>query len=174
MKKLLIPDMYYKDIYSINYKLLKEKNIKCLLFDLDNTISPEFIKKPTKEMILHFQKLDEMGFKVIIISNALKRRVKPFKEILNVDASHTSCKPLSFKYKKIMKIYNYNPEQIAAIGDQIYTDIKGANKINITSILVNPLSPRESIFTKINRLKENKLFKKLSKQKILIKGEYYE
>ena len=78
------------------------------------------------------------------------------------------------KYKKIMKLYGYNVEEIAAIGDQIYTDIKGANKLNITSILVNPLSPRESLFTKINRLKENKLFKKLSKQKILTKGEYYE
>ena len=174
MKNIYIPDIYSKDIYSINYTKLKKQNIKCLLFDLDNTIAPEHIKEPTKEMINHFQKLEEMGFKVIIISNALKNRVKPFKEKLNIDACHTACKPLPHKYKKIMELYNLEPENIAAIGDQIYTDIKGANKLDITSILVNPLSNRESIITKINRLKEKRLFKKFQKQKTLIKGEYYE
>ncbi len=174
MKDLLIPDIYAQSIYTIDYKKLKEKGIKCLLFDLDNTITQTYVKTPSKEIINKFEEIEELGFKVIILSNALKSRLKPFKEILNVDTSALSCKPLSFKYKKIMMMYNYDEKDIAAIGDQLYTDIKGANKLNITSILVNPLSKRESILTKYNRIKENKLFNKWEKQGIFERGVYYE
>ena len=174
MKDLLIPDIYAQSIYTIDYKKLKEKGIKCLLFDLDNTIAQTYVKTPSKEIINKFEEIEELGFKVIILSNALKSRLKPFKEILNVDTSALSCKPLSFKYKKIMMMYNYDEKDIAAIGDQLYTDIKGANKLNITSILVNPLSKRESILTKYNRIKENKLFNKWEKQVIFERGVYYE
>ena len=174
MKDLLIPDIYAQSIYTIDYKKLKEKGIKCLLFDLDNTIPQTYVKTPSKEIINKFEEIEELGFKVIILSNALKSRLKPFKEILNVDTSALSCKPLSFKYKKIMMMYNYDEKDIAAIGDQLYTDIKGANKLNITSILVNPLSKRESILTKYNRIKENKLFNKWEKQGIFERGVYYE
>ena len=174
MKDLLIPDIYAQSIYTIDYKKLKEKGIKCLLFDLDNTIAQTYAKTPSKEIINKFEEIEELGFKVIILSNALKSRLKPFKEILNVDTSALSCKPLSFKYKKIMMMYNYDEKDIAAIGDQLYTDIKGANKLNITSILVNPLSKRESILTKYNRIKENKLFNKWEKQGIFERGVYYE
>lgn len=174
MKRLLLPDIYNQSIYTINYKKLKNKGIKCLLFDLDNTIAQTYVKKPSKEVIELFHKLDEQGFKIIILSNATKHRLKPFKEILNVDTSFLSCKPLSFKYKKIMKMYNYGSNEIAAIGDQLYTDIKGANKLEITSILINPLSKKESIITKLNRIKEEKIYKEFEKEKLLERGIYYE
>lgn len=70
-----------------------------------------------------------------------------------------------------MKKYKATNSQIAAIGDQLYTDIKGANKLDITSILVDPISKNEFIITKLNRLKENRL---INKSKIITRGEYYE
>ena len=66
---------------------------------------------------------------------------------------------------------NLKKENIAAIGDQLFTDILGANKMNITSILVEPISKNESIFTKLNRARENRLIKKYN---IIEKGNYYE
>lgn len=63
---ILIPDIYQKNIYSINYKNLKNNGIKCLLFDLDNTIVPLKEIKPTKKTIDLFDSLKEMGFKIII------------------------------------------------------------------------------------------------------------
>ena len=80
-------------------------------------------------------------------------------------------KPSSRNYNKIIKENNLKIEQPAAIGDQIYTDILGANKLCITSILVDPISKKEFITTRINRIKENKL---INKTKIIKKGEYYE
>ena len=61
------PTYYYKNLFTINYKKLKENNIKCLLIDLDNTIAPTYIKTPSKEIIKLFDKLKK-DFKLIIVS----------------------------------------------------------------------------------------------------------
>ena len=71
--------------------------IKCILFDLDNTLVPSFKNKPTRKVKDLVEKLKDMGFKVIIFSNSNKKRLTPFKNILEVDCSHSSKKPFSNK-----------------------------------------------------------------------------
>lgn len=170
---LFIPDMYQKSIYTINYKKLKKRGIKCILFDLDNTLVPYSGSVPTNEVKDLFLRLEE-DFKVIIMSNSGKKRLAPFKEQLNVDVAFSSCKPLKKKYKKIMKLYGFKETEMAAIGDQLVTDIFGANRNNITSILINPIGENEPITTKFNRMIEAKIYKRLVKNGILEKGKYYE
>ena len=60
MFDLLIPDIYDQSIYTINYKKLKKNGIKCLLFDLDNTIAPYML------MLL------------LVAENHLKRNIKRY------------------------------------------------------------------------------------------------
>lgn len=170
---LFIPDMYQKSIYTIDYKKLKKRGIKCLLFDLDNTLVPYSKDVPTTKVKDLFLKLEE-DFKVIIMSNSGKTRLTPFKEQLNVDVAFSSCKPLKKKYKKIMKLYNYKDTEMAAIGDQLVTDIFGANRNNITSILVNPIGENEPVTTRFNRSIERKIYKRLLNKGILEKGKYYD
>lgn len=169
--KLLKPNIYQKDIFSINYDKLLKQNIKNLLFDIDNTISSTKDKVPSKEVKELFNNLKEKGFKVFIITNALKKRTTKFQESLDVKTYHFSMKPSPRNYNKLIKENNLKYNECAAIGDQIYTDIKGANNLGILSILVDPISNKEFITTKINRIKENKL---INKTKIIKKGEYYE
>ena len=168
-----IPDMYQKSIYDIDYKKLKKKGIKCLLFDLDNTLVPVNVDSPTKKVKELFSVL-EKDFKIIIISNSGKKRLIPFKEGLNVDVAASSHKPFKKKYLKIMEIYKLKYHEIAAIGDQLLTDINGANRVGITSILINPIGDYEKFCTKINRFLEGFIYRKLRKKGILKKGEYYE
>lgn len=168
-----IPDMYQKSIYDINYKSLKKRGIKCLLFDLDNTLVSYGDSIPTNKVKNLFAKLED-DFKVIIMSNSGKKRLTPFKEQLNVDVAFSSKKPLKTKYKKIMSIYNFKDFEIAAVGDQLMTDIFGANRMGFTSILVNALSNIEPPQTKFNRFWESKILKRLEKKGILEKGKYYE
>lgn len=170
MKNLYKPTIYAKDIFNINYHKLKENGIKVLLFDIDNTIAKTNEKIPSKEIIDLIKELKK-DFTIFILTNAIPARAKRFAKSLNIKAYYLSWKPLSTNYKRIIKSYNLDKKHIAAIGDQIYTDIKGANKLGIISILVNPVSKRESIFTKINRIKEKNLIKKT---KIITRGEYYE
>ena len=168
---LLRPNIYQKDIFSINYENLKKKNIKNLLFDIDNTIVAGNLKSLDNKTIDLFNKLKQENFNIYIITNALKRRAKIFSEILDIKTYHFSMKPSPRNYNKIIKENNLNIKETAAIGDQIYTDVLGANKLGILSILVDPVSKHEFIITKINRIKERKLIKKT---KIITKGEYYE
>ena len=167
------PDMYQKSIYTINYKKLKKNGIKCLLFDLNNTLvsyDTDYPDDKLREKIFELEK----SFKVIIVSNSNKNRIRPFKEKLNIDASFSSMKPFNKKYKKIMEMYNFKDTEIAMIGDCLLTDILGGNKMNFTTILVNSVSENEPFTTRIARVLERKIIKKYNKKGLLIKGEYYE
>ena len=150
---IFIPDIYQKSIYTINYKKLKKNGIKCLLFDLDNTVAPYKVSEPDTKVKELFARLQD-DFKVIIISNNSKNRLRPFKEKLNVDVAFNSKKPFKKKYKKILELYNFKIAEVACIGDQILTDILGANRMGFTSILVNRVAKYETIPTKINRFFE--------------------
>lgn len=168
-----IPDMYQKSIYDINYKALKKRGIKCLLFDLDNTLISYKEDKPTIKVKNLFAKLED-DFKVIIISNSGKKRLTPIKNALNVDVACSSKKPFKTKYKKILALYGFKDYEVAAIGDQIITDIFGANRMGFTSILVNRMSNIEPIQTRINRYFESKILKRLNNKGILEIGKYYD
>ena len=173
MMDLFIPDIYQQSIYTIDYKKLHKNGIKCLLFDLDNTIAPYNTLEPDQKVKELFARL-ENDFKIIIISNNNKNRLRPFKEKLNVDTTYSSKKPFKFKYKKILEIYKFKIDEIACIGDQLLTDILGANRMGFTSILVNRVAKYETIFTRFNRFFEKFILKKLEKERILVSGEYYD
>lgn len=170
---IFVPDMYQKSIYTINYKKLKKNGIKCLLFDLNNTLASYEMDYPNddlRELMFELEK----DFKVIIVSNSSKNRVRPFKEKLNIDSAFSSMKPLKKKFKKIMNMYNFKDTEIALIGDELLTDILGGNRMNFTTILVNGISEEEPFHTRIIRFFERKIIKSINKKGILFKGEYYE
>lgn len=169
-----IPDMYKKSVYDIDYEALKKRGIKCILFDLDNTLAPLQMPVPDTEIKDLISDLTLMGFKIILLSNAPKSRVEPFKEKLNVDSSYNSKKPLKKKYKKIVTIYGFHDNEIACVGDQLLTDIYGANRMGFLSILVNPVSNIDYFISKVGRVIEKKIFKKLEEKGLFKIGEYYD
>ncbi len=168
------PDIYQKDIYSIDYQKLKKSGIKCLIFDLDNTIAPKEVLYPSQKVMDLFGKLDEMGFYLAILSNSSKNRVTPFKEKCNINSAYKSKKPLKNKYLKVMDLYHVKDIEVACIGDQLLTDILGANRLQFTSVLVNQISLKEKFPTTINRFFERIIIKHLTKKGLFTKGVYYE
>lgn len=169
-----MPDIYVKSIYYIDYEKLKERGIKCLLFDLDNTLAPLSIKKPNKKLKELILKLKNLGFKIIIFSNNGKTRLKPFKEELEVDCAFSCKKPMKKKFNLILNEYKYIVSEVAIIGDNLMTDILGGNKVGITTILVNPISNKETPQAKISRLCEKIIMKKLARHELFYRGKYYE
>lgn len=174
MLEKLVPDKYFKSIYDINYKALKKSGIKCLIFDLSNTLESETTKTPSRKLKDLFEDLKDMDFKLIIMSNNFKKEVTPFKELLCVDSCYLSFKPLKRKYKKIVNLFHYSEHDIACIGDQLFFDVLGANRMHFTSILVNPISTDEFAVAKINRKIENLVIKKLTSKDYFKRGRYYE
>ncbi len=82
-------------------------------------------------------------------------------------------KPLKFKYNRLINDKNYNRSKILCIGDQIMTDVYGANRLNLANMLVEPLAKKDILWTKFNRLLEKRVYKNLEKSGKLVKGEYY-
>lgn len=173
MLKRFIPDVYQESVFTIDYDKLKKKKIKCLLFDLDNTISP------AKEIVLSskvkklFDKLKK-DFKIILFSNNFKKRVSKFGSYYDVDIACVSLKPFAHKYKYILKKYGYEKKEVAAIGDQLLTDIQGGNLMGITTVLVEPLSKIDEKETWLNRKIEERIFSVFDEKNILKKGRYYD
>ena len=73
-----------------------------------------------------------------------------------------------------MDRFKFKPSELAAIGDQLFTDIHGANKLDITSILVNPLTEHDYTITTINRIFESIVYRRLANNDLLVRGKYYE
>lgn len=169
-----VPDVYQKSIYSINYNKLKNNGIKCLLFDLDNTLVPYKTKEPTDKVIELFNSLKEQGFKVVLFSNSSRNRLRPFKDILEVDCCARAWKPSPKKFVRVIEELGFNISEVAIIGDQILTDVLGGNRVGITTILTNPISKSDYFLTYFNRLREHRKIKKLSKMDLFYKGKYYE
>lgn len=171
MKKY-IPYMYAKNVFKINYNKLKQNGIKCLLFDLDNTLVEAKSSNPSTEIKNLLNKLSK-DFKIIIISNSPTKRLKKINNILKVDFYAFSLKPLKRNFKKVIKDNKFSNDEIVLIGDQFMTDVLGGNRMKIKTILVDPLSS-DLVYTKLNRVIENKIIKKLNKNNLFFKGKYYE
>ncbi|MBP3461789.1 MAG: YqeG family HAD IIIA-type phosphatase [Bacilli bacterium] len=173
MEKYL-PDMYKENIYKINYDKLKEIGIKCLLFDLDNTIVPFREKEPRMETKELFYKLKQKDFKIIIFSNSPKIRLMPFKEELNVEIYGNARKPHRKSFCNVLKKYKFNENEVAIIGDQMLTDIVGGNRVGITTILITPLESKDPFWTIPNRIRERRIMQQLRDKSLFKKGKYYE
>lgn len=177
--EIYIPDIYQKNIYDINYKKLKKNGIKCILFDLDNTLIRPVsfarnIKVPSPNTLELFKKLKKLGFKLIVFSNGLKGKTQRYGEIVGLETRSRMKKPSTEGFEEIMKTFNLKQTEVIMIGDQILTDIKGGNEAGITTALIRPLSKSEFIFTRINRIKEKRVMKKLARKDLFRIGKYYD
>ena len=115
-----------------------------------------------------------MGFKLIVFSNSGKKRIKPFKEELEVDCAFSCKKPMRKKFDVILRDYKYAISEVVIVGDNIVTDVLGGNKVGITTILVNPISNKERPQAKALRLYEKHIMKKLARRELFFRGKYYE
>lgn len=169
-----VPDIYQESIFTINYDQLLERGIKCLLFDLDNTLVKVKEKVPSDKVKDLFDKLKAKGFKIVIFSNSPRKRVRLFKNALEVDCCPFACKPFSRKFLSVIKIYDLKFSEVAIIGDSIMDDIYGGNKVGITTILINQLASKEFLIASLKRKREKNILKKLRDQNLFTKGRYYE
>ncbi len=162
--KKFIPNEFHDTFFDIDFKDLYQKGYRVILTDLDNTLITyaEFI--PTEKIINKLDSIRNLGFEIFIISNNHSPRINAFLKDTDYLGIGNARKPLSVGFKKILKLSknNYNKEQIIIIGDQLMTDIYGANRFGAYSILVNPLKRKtEKWYTKLNRKIELKMLEKI-------------
>jgi len=167
------PTMYKKDIFAIDYHKLKDMGIKCLVFDLDNTLGLLEHKKCPKKSKTLLKSLQK-DFLVFISTNNTKRRIQPYLKDLGIGGVSFSLKPSTRGLRKIKNDYNLKKKEMVMIGDQIVTDILAGNRFKIMTILVDPLGDKDLKITGINRALEAKIIKKYEKKGVFERGKYYE
>ena len=171
--KFIIPDSYYASIYDIDYDLLMKQKIDTILFDIDNTITKVDDLNVPQETINLFENLKTKNFKLLIFSNNHVERAQPISKILDVKMLADAGKPQKEAYDKALKILDSKKENTVAIGDQILSDIVGAKKYEIKSILVDQLSEENNIQTGMAQKLQKIMIYKLTKMNLLEKGKYY-
>lgn len=148
---LLYPNFYYKNVQSINLEELDKIGIKGIILDVDNTlidykrIMPDGIKEWVKSA-------KEKKFKVCILSNS-NRKDKISKVAEDLDIEYLMCakKPMKSGYIKALDMLKLPSEKCIAIGDQVFTDVIGANRMKIVSAYVEPINEKEYWYTKWKR-----------------------
>lgn len=166
---IFYPNLYIKNVRKITIEYLKENNIKALILDVDNTLI-DFYKNMPEGTKQWCEKLKKEGIKFCILSNSNhEEKVKMVAEKLEIHYIFFAMKPLKKGFKKALEYVKERPENIAVVGDQIFTDIIGANRSKMKSILVEPIEEKDILITKIKRPIENFIIKKYLKN-INIKG----
>ncbi len=162
MLKITQPTWYHKTIYDIDFYKLWEKGFRNILCDLDNTLTAFFNKIPDEKVKNLIDKIRKIGFNFFVISNNRKKRVNMFCEPLDVNGSlYRASKPSVLRLSLFMKKNMIYPDETIVIGDQIMTDVILANRLDVASILIEPVADQDLIVTKINRSFDHKIRKKL-------------
>lgn len=160
MKKLL-PVLRYRGVECIEFEKLDEHNVKGIMLDVDNTLID--YKRNMPESIVNWVKeAKTRGYKLCILSNSNKAdKIKKVAETLELQYIMAAAKPIKVGFKKALKLLDLVSESVAMVGDQIFTDVLGANRMNMISIYVDPICKKEFWFTRWKRPIEEWILKKV-------------
>ena len=162
---IFYPKGYFNKVSEISYEYLKENNIKGLILDVDNTLI-DYYKNISDDTINWANELKQNGIKMCILSNSNKKeKVKEVAGKLGLEYTYFGMKPLKTGFKKAKKMLGLENNEIAAIGDQIFTDVLGANRMKMYSILVEPIEEKDIFITLVKRPIENYIKQQYIKQK---------
>ena len=157
--KCFQPKMYFKTIEDIAVKTLQKRNVKGLILDIDNTLVPPHTPEADERAKRFVCRMQE-AFKICIVSNNIYERAEKFANSFPVDFICDGNNPAKKPFILALEKLQLEPSEIAVIGDQIFTDIWGANRMGMISVLVNPVCDKEGKFVKFKRLLEKLVFKR--------------
>ena len=167
MLKLFLPDVFVNSIFDITPEYLKERNIKGIITDLDNTLIEWDRPSATPELVQWFKEMEQAGIRIVIVSNNSEKRVHKFATPLNIPYVYRAKKPLAPSYRKALSMLQLKKEEVVMVGDQLLTDIFGGNLAGFPTILVVPVAQTDGLATRFNRMVERQILKWFSKKGLL-------
>lgn len=153
MLKKFYPGEYVNSTYEIDFDKLYEEGYRGVIFDIDNTLVRHGEPADARAIAL-FEHLKELGFSCMLLSNNKEPRVKMFNDAVNVNYIFKAGKPKTANYCKAMDVLHTDTTNTIFVGDQIFTDVYGANLAGIRSYLVKPIHPKEEIQIVLKRYLE--------------------
>ena len=163
MGKGLMPDFYYISVHEIDLARLRAMGIRGLIVDLDNTLVAHNDPNATQDVHAWLEKVREAGLSMMIVSNNSGQRVENFSTLVERPFIPSAKKPLRNSFLKASAQMGLPPEQIAVIGDQVYTDVWGGNRCGMITILTEPIFEKETNLIRFKRWAENGVRRKMRK-----------
>ncbi len=167
MLKQFLPNQHVKSILDIQPSVLKEKGIKGIITDLDNTLVEWDRPLATPLVSEWFEKMKQQNIKVTIVSNNNENRVKVFSDPLQIPFVYRARKPMTHAFLRAAKQMGLQKEETVVIGDQLLTDILGGNRSGFKTILVVPVSQSDGLATQFNRFVERRMLNWFRKKGML-------
>jgi uncharacterized protein len=165
--KKFLPNQHVKSIFEIEPNDLKEKGIKGIITDLDNTLVEWDRPEATPKVIQWFEKMKQNEIQVTIVSNNNEARVKLFSDPLKIPFIYRAKKPMSHAFNQAASRMNLKREETVVIGDQLLTDVLGGNRGGFHTILVVPVAQNDGMATKFNRFVERRIMNWFRKKGLL-------
>lgn len=156
MLEKFYPGEYLDSTYVIDFEKLAKEGYRGIIFDIDNTLVPHGAPADERAIAL-FEHLKKLGLKTCLLSNNKEARVKPFASQVKSPYIHKGGKPSKRGYKNAMACMGTGPKETLFVGDQLFTDVYGANRAGLKSILVKPIDPKEEIQIVLKRYLERPL-----------------
>ena len=147
------PDVYLDSAYDIDYESLYEQGYRGIIFDIDNTLVPHGAPADERSIAL-FERLRNIGFESMLLSNNKEPRVKSFNDKVGSRYIYKANKPFPENYQKAMEQMKTIPATTLFVGVQLFTDVWGAKKAGIKTYLTKPIHPKEEIQIVLKRILE--------------------
>jgi HAD superfamily phosphatase (TIGR01668 family) len=149
------PDEVVSSVTDIDPTTLVQQGIRAVLLDLDNTLVP-WQRMDVPEVIRHWvEAMKQTGLRLCLVSNTRRRRrLEVISKELGIAYVPKAFKPRRYGLRQALEQLGTAPQQAVMIGDQIFTDVWGGNRMGMRTILVLPMARREFIGTKVSRLLE--------------------
>lgn len=141
----------FRKVTDITPGYLKKTGIRGLILDLDNTLTTHDNPKPAEGVLDWLDTMKKNGIRLMIVSNNHPPRVKPFANMLGLDFVSEGAKPLTKGFKEAQKLMKLSKSELAAVGDQIFTDVLGAKLFGIKMLYVIPIEHEKTTFFKVKR-----------------------
>ncbi len=170
MLRMFCPDQVVASVLDVDLDHLMKKGITALVLDMDNTLLRWDSDEVSAEMKAWVAQARRRGFQLCITSNGLRSRVDHISSYLQVPAIHKAVKPTKRPFRRALAILGTLPQQTAVIGDQIFTDILGGNRMSLHTILINPLGEKELGTTRMMRRMERRVLARLARAGLLAEG----
>jgi HAD superfamily phosphatase (TIGR01668 family) len=148
---ILRPRLYLNAVEDINLRQLQRRGIRALILDLDNTLVTWRATRPAGSVVRWVKEARRLGLQPVILSNNHGQRVREVARRLKVPCIPKARKPFGRSYREAMALLGAQPHETAVVGDQVFTDVLGGNRLGLFTILVRPLSRHEFVATKALR-----------------------
>lgn len=160
--RLLVPSLRLRSVYDLPISWLRERCIKAVISDLDNTLVPWRDYRVAQDLASWFNMLHREGFRTVILTNARPSpTIKALSEALGTRLVIGARKPSTRYFRLALDLVQANPVEACVVGDQIFTDILGGNLVGCHTVLVDRIGNREFAGTRIMRVLERLVMKYL-------------